>query len=67
MKPVECRCIPDGHKVLTSDTSLLRRVRKDSLENANRWRESDPIAAVCADWTAYCCLVRLRELKSEGV
>lgn len=60
-----CDCNPVAHDcVMSKDTSLLRRVRKDSLERAKRWRiEGDDKTAICAEYTAHQCLERLRELR----
>lgn len=65
--PIECTCNPDAHgRIISINTQLLRRVRKDSLERAQRWeKEGNPDVAVCARWNAWQCLQRLRELKSN--
>ncbi len=35
MRPIECKCNPDAHgRIVSIDAALLRRVRKNSLEQA---------------------------------
>jgi len=67
MKPVTvCNCIPGGHTIASTDAALIRRVRRDCLENARRWQANPKMApaVICTLYTAHCCLLRLRELKA---
>lgn len=63
-----CNCNPGiAHQpIVSTDTRLLWRVRKDALERADRWERERGMgdrSVVCARYGAYQCLLRLRELK----
>ena len=72
-----CTCNPGvSHQRITeTDAAKIRRVRKSSLELAKQWRlealyadcvveeEGLKAQARCAEYTAYQCLLRLRELR----
>lgn len=70
MKPVTvCNCNPNGHVGTSTDAALIRRIRRDCLENAKRW-QADPKkagAVVCVLYKAHLCLLRLRELKTRAL
>jgi hypothetical protein len=64
--PTPCTC-GGRHVVSDTDAQRIRRVRRHSLELAERWKddpESEP-ARECILWTAHCCLMRLRELRAQ--
>jgi hypothetical protein len=71
MKVIICNCNPGiSHQPITdTDAAKIRRVRRDCLEDAVRWDKcetrGDTLAAICARYTAYQCLVRLRELRNS--
>ena len=71
-----CTCNPGvSHQRITeTDAAKIRRIRKSSLELAKQWRlealyadcvveEGLKAQARCAEYTAYQCLLRLRELR----
>jgi hypothetical protein len=76
--PVHQAAAADNYSEFSYDPALIRRVRRDSLDNARRWRErakGEPdqlernwleACAVCAEWGAWICLLRLREIRAEG-
>jgi hypothetical protein len=79
MKPPEqCTCsvhLMTDYSKYSRNPKLLRRARRDSLDNARRWRaqietEPDPkqkvfleLSSVCAEWSAWICLNILRDLR----
>jgi hypothetical protein len=74
MKVTICNCNPGvSHQRITdTDAAKIRRLRKHTLEQARWWEkygdETDKQYAICARYTAYQCLLRLRELRqTQGV
>ncbi len=78
--PQKCPCpvhATEDPSKLSQDPKLNRKVRRDCLERAQRWRsliplETDPkektyleSIAVCAEWTAWTCLLILREIRKD--
>lgn len=67
MKIEICNCNPGvSHQpIISTDAKLLRRVRKDALERAERWEREVGWgqAIVCARYGAQQILERLRELR----
>ena len=78
-QPTPCACpfhqkgAANGYAdYVKDDPKLARRVRRDALANARRWRlraetETDPkekhwleITSTCAEWSAWICLRILR-------
>jgi hypothetical protein len=72
-RPGECLCSITRHKpIVSTNTALIRLTRKKSLDMAryckdwqSRSDNPDELALVvrCCEWTAYECLMRLRELE----
>jgi hypothetical protein len=67
-KIIVCNCIPNGHRVVTTDAKLIRQVRRDLLASAARWEKEgrEEKAVICARYSAHCCLLKLRELKGAA-
>jgi len=78
--PQKCTCdthAMEDYSKYSRDPKLLRRGRRDSLDNARRWRlraetEPDPkerawleAISICAEWKAWIYLLILREIKTE--
>jgi hypothetical protein len=69
MKVIVCNCNPGiSHQPIeATDTKILRRVRRDCLETADRWEREGgwTQAVICARYSAHLYLVRLRELAEK--
>lgn len=69
----------DNYAKYSRDPKLNRQVRREALDRARRWRiqaKTNPTqkdqewleaSAVCAEWSAWVCLTRLREIKRQEV
>lgn len=64
--PIECTC--SAHLVNTTNAQLIRSMRRTSLKNAKEWRDKPDweLDVICAEWNAWKCLLRLRELKAAA-
>lgn len=80
--PVKCTCHIHQTKDIRSykrDLKLSRRIRRDSLKRAAELRsrlatETDPeerayleTIIVCVEWSAWLCLLLIRESKAKGL
>lgn len=66
-EPKECRCNGLDHRIASTDAKLIRRVRKDTVERLKRYESegADVRLLECVRWNAWCCLIRLRELRKN--